>query len=211
MKFTARLVALLSIGAACVSLSLAQVKPAKADQLRVVQMNNISFTTLLAQLAADFEVTISLETDPAQQPIPVNVDLRSVNFWQLMDGLMKAEPGYQWRERDGGIEVYPVKAASSFLDTPIQTYQARNINRETAVWNLLALPEVQAQWLSMSLKPRAPYPASEKIKDEKLTLSLTGVTLRQALNKIAEETGARFWVFRRFPDGTFELTTSSHS
>ncbi len=34
------------------------------------------------------------------------------------------------------------------------------------------------------------------------------VTLRQALNRIADDSGAKFWVFRRYADGTFEITLS---
>ena len=49
---------------------------------------------------------------------------------------------------------------------------------------------------------------SERVKDEKLSFDLSGLTLRQAFNRIAEDSGAKFWVFRRYADGTFEITLS---
>ncbi len=207
MRFTVRTVAVSALIAACALVSLAQVKPAKTDQLRMVQMNGVYFPALLAQLAADYDLTFSLEIDPAQPPAPVNVDLRGVNFAQLMDGLIKAEPGYQWRERDGGIEVYPAKASSNFIDTRITRFQVRDVNREAAISNLLATPEVYGQILSRNLKPLPQRPTAKQIQDEKLSIELTDVTVRQALNKIAELSGAKFWLFRSSPDGTFEITT----
>lgn len=207
MNFAGRLIIVIAIAAACAAPSLAQVKPAKADQLRVLNMNNISFPELLAQLAADYQVTVSLEINSARPPVPVTIDLRDVNFTQIFDGLIRAEPGYQCRERDGGIEVYPLEGASDLLDTPIQQFKAEGINYEIAIWNLLASPEVQAYGLSRGLKPlRAPQPAGQ-IKSEKVTLNLSGVTLRQTLNKIAGESGVNFWMFRRCSNGSFEIIT----
>ena len=44
--------------------------------------------------------------------------------------------------------------------------------------------------------------------EEKLSFDLSGVTLRQALNRIAADSGTWFWAFRRYPDSTFEITLS---
>ena len=94
------------------------------------------------------------------------------------------------------------------LDTPIRSFQVKDVNRDLAVNRLLDFPEVRAVTLSTNLKPRPPYPPSERTKDEKLSFNLSGVTLRQALNRIADDSGAKFWVFRRYADGTFEITLS---
>jgi hypothetical protein len=73
----------------------------------------------------------------------------------------------------------------------------------TGSWRLIALlglPEVQGAGSSMNLKLRPPHaPCRAEIKDEKLSFDLSGVTLRQALNRIAADSGTRFWVFRRYP------------
>ena len=44
---------------------------------------------------------------------------------------------------------------------------------------------------------------------KEFSLSLTQVTVRQALNKIAEQDGARFWIFERDRSGTFFVSNST--
>jgi hypothetical protein len=102
--------------------------------------------------------------------------------------------------------VLPINVGASLLDTPIQNFQVKDVNRVVAINRLLSLSEVQAIASSMNLKMRPPLAASERIKDEKLSFDFSGVTLRQALNRIATDSGGRFWVFRRYPDGTFEIS-----
>jgi hypothetical protein len=90
----------------------------------------------------------------------------------------------------------------------IKSFQVKDVNRVVAFNRLLGLPEVQALASSMNLKMRPPNAPSARFKDEKLSFDLSGVTLRQALNRIAADSGGRFWVFRRYPDGTFEFSLS---
>jgi hypothetical protein len=182
-----------------------QVSP-KSSPARVVQLNGIDMAGFLATIAADYEVTVGLEVDPNQPRSQLTLDLRDVNFQQILDAVVEAEPGYRWRENDGSIEVFPVKGASNLLETPIQKLQVKDVNRVLAINRLLALPEVQAMFSSMNLQLRPPSPPSDRIKDEKLSFDLSGVTLRQALNRIATDSGTRFWAFRRYADGTFEIT-----
>ena len=93
-----------------------QVSP-KSSPTRVVQLNGIDIATFLAAMAAEYEITIGLEVDPSQPRSPLTVDLRDVNFQQILDGMVKAKPRYRWRENDGSIEVFPVDRGSSLLDT----------------------------------------------------------------------------------------------
>jgi hypothetical protein len=202
------LASIIAIVCACTSLSGGQKKTIKDSELREVHLNRIEMAHLLSQLAADYGVTIGLELDPNKPNSPITLDLRNVTFPQLLDGIVQSEPRYQWRENDGCIEVLPVNGDLSLLDTPIRSFQVKDVNRDLAINRLLGLPEVQALALSMNLRPRPPHPPSERVKDEKLSFDLSGVTLRQALNRIAEDSGAKFWLFRRYPDGTFEIILS---
>ena len=199
---------ILVIACVCLPISGGAQKPTRSEQARRVYFNGVRMATILANIAFDYDVTIGLETDPEKADSQINLDLRDVHFTQILDGIVKAEPRYQWRERDECIEVFPIAGGSSLLDTPIQSFRVRDVNRDLALNRLLGLPEVRALTLSMKLKMRPPYPQSERTKDEKLSFDLSGVTLRQALNRIASDSGARFWVYRRYPDGTFEITLS---
>jgi len=207
-----RLKALMGILAlACVwtPLSPGQQQPNRLEQVRMVHLNAIDMAAILANMAVDCQTTIGLEVDPEKPRSQITLDLRDVNFLQIIDGIVKAEPKYRWRENDGSIEVFPANGCSSLLDTPIQSFQVKDVNRVVALNRLLGLPEVQAMFSSMNLKLRPPNARAEREKDEKkLSFDLSGVTLRQALNRIAADSGTRFWVFRRYPDRTFEISLS---
>jgi hypothetical protein len=166
----------------------------------------MDMAAFLARLAAEYDITIGLEADPSKPKSQITLDLRDVTFSEILDGIVKSEPLYQWRENDGFIDVFPVNGGLSVLDTPIRSYKVKDINRDLAVNRLLGLPEVQALTSSMNLKPRPPYPPSAQTKDEKLSFDVSGITVRQVLNQIARYSGAKFWVFRRYDDGTFEIT-----
>lgn len=202
------LTGILALACVWTPLSPGQQQPTRSEPLRMVQMNSVDMTAILASIAADNKTTIGLEVDPDKPISPITIDLRDVNFLQIIDGIVKAEPKYRWRENDGSIEIFPVHGGSSLLDTPIQSFQVKDVNRIMAINRLLSLPEVQALASSMNLKIRPPHAPSEQIKDEKLSFDLSGVTLRQALNRIAADSGTRFWVFRRYPDRTFEISLS---
>jgi hypothetical protein len=176
----------------------------KSEIPRRVVFNSVDVGSILPHMAIDFGMTIGFEVDPEKPKSPIVLDLRDVTFPQILDGIVKAEPRYRWRENDGSIEVFPVRGGSSLLDTPIQSFQVKDVSRFAAINRLLSLPEVQAIASSLNLKMRPPIGLSEQT--EKLSFDLSGVTLRQALNRIASDSGGRFWVFRRYPDGTFEVT-----
>lgn len=202
------LTGILALACVWVPLSPAQQQPARSESTRRVQMGGIEMAVILANIAADYKTVIGLEVDPDKPRSPITIDLRDVNFLQIVDGVVKAEPRYRWRENDGSIEVFPVKGSSSLFETPIQSFQVKDVNRVVAINRLLSVPEVQARSSSMNLTMRAPHAPSEQIKDEKLSFDLSGVTLRQALNRIAAESGTNFWAFRRYPDSTFEVRLS---
>lgn len=202
-----KIAAWLSVVCVAVSLAAAQQRPLKTDQLRVADFNNIDMGAILETIAADYAVTIGFETDPNKPQSSIELHLRNVDFNQFVDGVVKADPRYQWREHDGFIEVVPVNQSVSLLDTPIASFQVKDVSRELALNRLFGLPHVQAQASTMGLKVRTPLPA-DKTRDEKLSFNLSGVSLRQALNLVARESGTQFWIARKLPNGTYEIKLS---
>lgn len=188
------------------SLSLASGQPAqsKSEIVRTVEFNSVDMGAALAAFAADYDVAIGLEADPEKPRSQISVHLRSVNFHQMLDGIVQAEPRYGWREDNGNIDVFPLSRSFDLLDARVQSLQLKDVNRALAVNRLFGLPEVQALILSKNLKPLLPNP-SDRSKDEKLSFDLHDVTLRQALNQIAHQSGSNFWVLRCYPNGTFEI------
>ena len=187
----------------CCALVVAQDKPRQDERLRTVEFNGLRLTTVLANLAADFQVTIGLEADPRKPESTVELHLRGVVFREILDGIVVAEPLYKWRDNNGAIDVLPV--GGGLLDARIDSLPLQDINRGIAVSRLFGLPEVRELMNANHLKPRNNPGHSDSMRDEKLSFDLRSVTIRQALNQIAHESGVNFWVFRTYPDGTYEI------
>lgn len=163
---------------------------------------------MLAHLTEIFGVPIGFEVDP-QQPRPkVGFYLRDPTLPDVLNAIVRSAPRYQWRESDGFIEVLPLEGSSPLLDTIISDFRVNNVDETEAINQLLKLPEVQAGIRAMSLSPRYPGNATAERKGEKFSLSLEGVTMRQVLDRVAKENGARFWIFRRDTNGSFSISNS---
>src|SRR5262245_26451747 len=114
---------------------------AKVDRLRLVDYSG-DMTTLLKELAKTYDVTIGFETVP-QQPRPrVTFQIHDATRNQVFDAIVQAVPQYQWREREGVIEFFPV-ARGSFLDTTIGSLKVTDANWAQATESLLSLPDVR--------------------------------------------------------------------
>lgn len=205
LKQIASMLAIVLAVAAAIS---AQQNPAKASQVRVIKFHG-DMASLLATLAQQYDVTIGLEADPKKPRSEVTLDLYDATFHDMLNGIVQSEPRYQWRESDGCIEILPVSNGVSLMDTMISSFQVKDASREEAIKELLNLPEVRAIAMTLNLSRRAPGNLPARTSEEKVSLNLNGVTLRQALNRIIKQSGARFWLFRTYPDGTFSIGTST--
>jgi hypothetical protein len=185
-----------------------QRAPSTRESIRVVRFNG-DMAGLLEHLANEYHTPIGLELAANQQGVLVNVDARDVTFTQILDAITHSAPGYQWRERDSSIEVLPVAAASPFLDTIVRNFRIRDVDSAAAVNQLLNQPEIQNAIRAMGLKRRDPVIATAGKRADKISLTLEGITIRQALSRIAEESGAQFWIFRSSNNGSFSLSTSA--
>src|SRR5262245_60582431 len=98
MGLHSRVLVLAVVFCAWTSLASAQQPLVQKDQLRVAEFHNIDLSRILAQIAADYSVTIGFEADQNKPQSPIEVSLRDVNFLQFMDGVVKADRRYQWGE-----------------------------------------------------------------------------------------------------------------
>ena len=99
-----------------------------------------------------------------------------------------------WRRNGGTIELYPAERAHPLLDTRISSLRINNAKVNEALQQLLSTAEVKQALLNFGprlvpIVPRDDYP------DISFSLSADHITLRQALNQIAESSGTRFWAF----------------
>lgn len=190
-------------------LSAAQVAGQKAHAQRTQPIARIVYegemAPLLAKLAQEFGVNIGVEVDPPQPRTTVKIDLKDPTLQDVLDAVVKSAPRYQWRATDGALEVSPVRGGSALLESPVAAFRVSDVDQAEAVDLLMNLPEVRANMAAMNLQYRRAVAAKAGGGGEKFSLNLEGVSLRQALHKIAER-GGRFWAFRRYgsgPDGEF--------
>jgi hypothetical protein len=200
------LVLFIVIGGSVFPIMGQQTSQSKIPPLRVINYSG-DMTSLLAYLSQEFSITIGLEIDPKQLKPQVSIHVKDATLTDVLNAIVKSAPAYHWRERDGWIEVLPVEGSHPFLDTMINNFQVNDVNQKEAVNHLLSLLDLQANLRSMGLTRKDP-PSTSETKIEKLSVKIEGVTVRQALSMIANQSRARFWLFRTLGGGFFSISNS---
>jgi hypothetical protein len=203
MKVTAMAVLIVICGMAGSRALGHQQSSYQKQPLRVVKFDG-DMASLLRHLAADWGVTIGLETDGKQPRSQVHLFVQEATLADVLNAIVKSEPRYEWRDRDGCIEVLPVGSGSPILDTMVHNFRATDVDQTEAVNRLMSLPELR----DIGMGRRAPGNASTQTKNEKFSIKLDGVTMRQALCGIAGESGSRFWIFQTLDNGLFSISNS---
>ena len=173
-------------------------------KIRVIDYHG-DFTNLMAALPNAFGVTVGLELD-AQARQSVRVSLLDPTLPDVMNAIVQSSKKYTWRETNGLVEVWPTTGSNPLLETRISSFNAKDVSPSEAFDQLVNLPEVQAAIKSMNLKRRAPD-VPMKTTYNNFSVNLEGVSLRQALNKIASDSGIQIWVLRSYPNGDFSIGT----
>ena len=181
--------------------------PANGRQRPAVIKYDGDMAHMLSHLPGIYGSTIGLETDPQQPKSTVGFYLTEPTLADVLDAITRSSQIYQWREKDGFVEVVPLKGSSPLLDTYISNFRVDDAGEGDAINRLINLPEVQMAMKGMNLSYRDRLNAPAGREGKKVSISLEGVTLRQVLNTIANEKGTRFWEFRRDNRG-FTISTS---
>jgi hypothetical protein len=204
-KLTGGMVLLLVCGLS-MSPTVAQQTSSPRTQPPAVIEYNGDLATMLATLSKIYGATIGLEVDAQQPQSQVAFHLRDPSLPDVLNAIVKSAPSYQWRESDGCFEVFPAAGSSPLLDTLIRNFRANDIDEEAAINQLLGVPEMQSNMRAMNLSRRAPGSTSTDMQGKNFSVNLDAATLRQALNKIANDSGGRFWIFRNYRDGFFSIS-----
>ena len=186
------------------STSAVMAQQAAPPKLRVIEFKG-DLTMLLAALPNSFGVTVGLELD-AQPDQLVRVSLLDPTLLDVMNAIVQSSNKYAWREVNGFVDVWPLTGNNPLLETTISNFNAKDLSPSQAFDQLFNLPEVQATMKAMNLKRRATE-APKKMTYNNYSVNLQGVSLRQALNKIAQESGIQIWVLRSYPNGYFSIST----
>ena len=173
--------------------------------MRVIEFEG-DFTRILAALPNAYGVTVGLELD-TQRYHNVSVSLQDATVTDVMNALIQSSKKYQWRQTGGFIDVWPLAGSNPLLETRINSFNVKDLSPSEAFDQLLNLPEVQANMTTLNLKRRAPDVTPEKLSSSRFSVNLEGVSLREALNKIAQESRIEIWIFRNYPNGFFSISS----
>ena len=197
-KLTAAVVALVICG-----LSISGVMAQQPTTLRIIEYQG-DLTMLLAAVPNPYNVTMGVELD-TQGHHTVRVSLQDATLTDVMNAIVQSVKKYQWRQTGRFIEVSPLAGSNPLLDTRIGSFNVKDLSASEAFAQLLNLPEVRANMTALNLKHRVPDVSPQKLSSSRFSVSLEGVTLREALNRIAQESRIEIWIFRNYPNGFFSI------
>jgi hypothetical protein len=192
----------------CVSLVVAQQPSQPGIRTPAVIEFQGDMRMLLAALPDSYGVTIGLELDMQQHPVLVRVSLKDdPSLADVMNAIVTSARTYHWREADGFVEVLPLAGSNSLLETRINSFKSRDVNEGQAFDLLFGLPEVYNTMQALNLQRRSPNWEFVRMTGNRFPVDLEGATVRHALNKIAQGSGNRFWIFSNYRNGTFSIST----
>ena len=178
-----------------------QLPPARKDRPIAHIRYEGDMAGLLAKLAQEFGVNIGLEVYPWRPTVPVKLELSNPTMADVLDAVVSSAPRYRWREAEGSFEVLPEGDSCPLLDTRIEDFHVSNVTQAEAVEQLMSLPEVQAGMSALNLRYESRHGRPARQGGESFSISVKGVSLRQALHQIAGRSSGRFWGFSRHGQG----------
>jgi len=193
------------LGICGVSMSGVMAQQAAPPPVRVIEFHG-DITSIVAAVPNTYGVTVGLELD-TQRYHQISISLRDATVTDLMNAIAQSSKKYQWRQTDRFVEVWPLAGSNPLLETRISSFNVKDISPLQAFDQLLNLPEVQANMTALNLKRRAPERDPGKLTGSRFSINLEGVSLREALDKIAQESHIEIWIFRNYPEGFFSISS----
>ncbi len=124
----------------------------------------------------------------------------------VLDAVVSAEPEYSWNVDEGVVNFVPRDNEPLLLRTTVSRLEVREVEPNEALFQLLALPEVDKvarAELGLHTVTGGPYAFmmdGSKSERKKVSLSLTNVTVREALNAIGRAHGSAVWILVKQDD-----------
>lgn len=171
----------------------AQQGSSQTSRLRVVDYNG-DWLAFVAHLPSTCDLTIGIEINRYRPSGPLTFKLIDVMCDDIIATVAQKNPNYTWRIDGSVIEIVPANGSTSILDTPVETFKVNDVTARDAVRELLNLVEVRAAVMQAGLR-LAPVIENQVTPGTKFSLDMQQVTIRQILNRIAVDSGLKFWRF----------------
>lgn len=178
---------------------------ASLDQMINIDLVDATFLLALNKLT-DYRVPIGFEQAmDSRDNLNRHIYLQSGTLKTVLDSLVAQEPRYQWKLRDGVINITPVAGRDQFLMKFLETKVAQfepskgTTDKFRLRDAVLALPEVREllEANGVTVKPYD-YPYRRSIySDDNVNLTITDTDVRGILNNIARRTEHKIWSLER--------------
>lgn len=162
-----------------------------------------TFPTLneaLDTIAAKYKTHVGLEYAPNDQDsTPVSLNLSAATIDPVLNELIHQKPGYVWTSERGVYDIRPKSNRDSILDVVVKTYSVNNATPEQASKAISELPEVR-EWLAKRRVTRRELETAppHETPGIRISLNLSGVTLRAVLNSLVQQFGRSNWIALRY-------------
>ena len=192
------------LGICAVSMSGVMAQQPAPPPVRAITYKG-DMANILSELPNVYGVTIGLELDTQRYQV-VGIALSDATVTDVMNAIVQSAKKYQWQQTGSFVEVWPLAGSNPLLETRISSFNVKDLSASEAFDRLLNLPEVQANMRDLNLQRRAPAESPGKLTSSRFSVNLEGVTLREALDKIAKESHIDIWIFRNHPNGFFSIS-----
>jgi hypothetical protein len=153
-----------------------------------------------------FEDTSDSDKDTSKKNEKI-IHLQSGTLREILNSLIKQDPDYDWKVRDGVVNIYPVRARDEILKTLLETrFKSFSSKKEAGRKRIAEIihrsAEVNAFLNSRKVKlgilSRADLNAADAVKD----INISDIDLRGLLNQIVKDSAdSKWWLVQRDEDG----------
>lgn len=170
------------------------------DQPIDMHWHKATLKLVLGILSVEKNIPIGIEFSANEKDEPkLDIDVKNAPLVEVLNLIVKQEPGYVWEFRDGVINFTPVRDRDSFfktlLKTPIHTFVSPKGNNKFAIRDaLLNLPEIKELIKANGVEAETlGYPHRPSIYANDVDLSDRSTDFRSLLNKIIRESEHNSW------------------
>lgn len=181
----------------------AQQTSARLSTLRVIEYAG-DLRSLLASLSTSYDVVIGFEVARIEPQSYVKVSLKEATIEDIMNAIALSRPIYRWQKTSVGFEVLPLDQPDKFLDTVVSSFHVENVSTYDALKALIGLEEVKnALGVSGMRNSETIAPHDDQAR---MNIDVRAATIREVLNRITSNSGAKFWTYQRDTAGPASLT-----
>jgi len=163
-----------------------------SNRIDIVAMESFSWTRTIGGFAMLFRESDSAKENFAFIP-------KSLRFRDLLDSIIAAEPRYQWKEKDGIIDLIP-KENYPLLEANVARFFLRNATKEEMINGLQSTPEFLSATLKSGVQKNlvVSFDGICTETPQKNTINMSNATVQEILNEIVRLNGLSVWRYREY-------------